>query len=218
MEPEPLHRQRSKVRFSPNENDGASTSTSTSTAQLTQPLLSEEQAAYERAISSGYSPPASGGVATVPEAPSPPSEIHRHWEEDRQRAEFLRPRAPLPPLSPHTYPPGVRQPQRTESLWMGDDSRFKQKLQSEWSPLQQMESLDYDIVDNRVLRERGRHRSVMAMLTVTVLIGSSQTPNPKPCVRRWMRGRCTTRQRRNRRNGRRSLGRPRTLLTRPRGC
>jgi hypothetical protein len=59
---------------------------------------------------------------------------------------------------------------------MGDDWRYKQKLSSEWAPLQQMESLDYDVVDNRVLRELGRHRGAVGKMIVTVLIGKRATP------------------------------------------
>jgi len=63
---------------------------------------------------------------------------------------------------------------RQESLWVGDSSAFTSKLNAEWSTtLTKMESLDYDIVDNRVFREMGRHRSSLTKLTITFFIGIS---------------------------------------------
>ena len=61
------------------------------------------------------------------------------------------------------------------SIWMGDDSTFKQSLKAKWSEIctsEKMESLDYDIVDNRVFREIGRHRSAVTKISLTFLIGT----------------------------------------------
>lgn len=170
MEPQPLHRQRSKVRFSLDDDAGAPSSNSSE--GLTLPLLpsSEDRGhRYEQgSSSSGYAPPDDAGVGPQSERQGAPSPKQRQWEEDSE--EERRPPL-LPAVFPHTHPPHARQPQRTESLWMGDDWRYKQKLSSEWAPLQQMESLDYDVVDNRVLRELGRHRGALGKMIVTVLIG-----------------------------------------------
>jgi len=181
MEPQPLHRQRSKVRFTLYDDAGAPSS---NPAQgLTLPLLPSSAEVrgdrYEQGgSSSGYAPLDDAGVAPQPERQGPPMPQHRQWEGDSEEEGMSEQRRPplLPAVSPHTHPPHARQPQRTESLWMGDDWRYKQKLSSEWAPLQQMESLDYDVVDNRVLRELGRHRGAVGKMIVTVLIGKRSNP------------------------------------------
>lgn len=62
-----------------------------------------------------------------------------------------------------------------ESLWAGDTSKFTRKVRAEWSTIAtgtHMESLDYDVVDNRAFRSRGKHNSALSKLTVTFLIGA----------------------------------------------